>query len=284
MNRTATLLWCAVLFAVVSVGEQFLGQERSFSVASIRANKSSGRGFWDAQPNRFIAVRVTVKSIIAAYNGVFPNQVIGGPRWIDTDRWDMDGRLDEPLVSVRRPAVADYDISVLPPMAPMVQALLKERFGLKAHREKRSLPVYELVVAKSGAKIRKVADAPIEMDESLVQLYRGGGGPLPPGSYSSSFGSFNGFAVPIRALTNHLRSNLDRLVIDNTNLKGAYDIKLQWDPNFGKAEGERIPNLSASTFPSLFTAIQEQLGLRLDATNAPVDTVVIDSIQRPSEN
>jgi uncharacterized protein (TIGR03435 family) len=172
----------------------------------------------------------------------------------------------------------------------MVQSLLEDRFQLKVHGETRDLPVYELTVAKGGPK------AKLSEDQSPPMLPEPGTPPPPPGTVPRGLmrmgrGDFADSAISI---DNFALGALyvGRPVIDKTGLKGLYDIKLQWAPervsNAGPFQpGAPIAGPDTAADPSglsIFTAVQEQLGLKLESTKGPVKVLVIDRVQKPSEN
>jgi uncharacterized protein (TIGR03435 family) len=178
------------------------------------------------------------------------------------------------------------------------------------------LPVYELVVARGGPKLKLSADpnptppplpAPGGPDgRGRGDALRGGPpglrgnpppvgqcapGPVPPGFFGGGRGCLQGSAIPLTTLTNSLQNQLGRPVVDKTGLTGRFDIKLEWMPGAEQAPGPFAPNpdLPAPppadlSGPSIFTALQEQLGLRLESAKGPVEVVVIDSAEKPSEN
>jgi uncharacterized protein (TIGR03435 family) len=152
----------------------------------------------------------------------------------------------------------------------MLQSLLEDRFQLKFHREKRELPVYELAVLKGGPKIK---------------ASRG----VPPGRsrMRGGRGRFEAYEISIGAFIYFLSPQLDRIVVDATNLKDLYDIDLKWTPETRQL-AERVspagPEPPLPDQPSIFTAIQEQLGLKLEAAKSPIEVLVIDSVQKPTEN
>jgi uncharacterized protein (TIGR03435 family) len=200
-------------------------------------------------------------------------------------------------------------------MQLMIQSLLEERFQLKAHHETRELPVYNLVVVKEGKPEGGLAATPFGPRGGP----RGGGpfdpsrpAPLPRGAMRMMMNPTTGMTLeatsaPIANIVNMLQTSAGRPVVDKTGLKGRFDFKLNFSPEglpglptpFGPAvpapppPGGAIagpggagltPNTSAEPVPSLFTAIQEQLGLKLESTKGPVEVLVIDSMQKPTEN
>jgi uncharacterized protein (TIGR03435 family) len=176
----------------------------------------------------------------------------------------------------------------------MLQSLFEDRFKLKVHRETKPSPVYALVLAKGGPKIKLSAD----------QISPEVDGPAPPGAGPNrgairiGVGNLIGNAVTLSWFASMLSQRMDRLIVDKTNLPGRFDIRLQWTPSPGENPfdpgGNRLPtaviDMSGATVtldssgPSIFSAIQEQLGLKLESTKAPVDVLVIDHVEKPSEN
>jgi len=169
----------------------------------------------------------------------------------------------------------------------MLQDLLADRFQLKAHRETKELPVYELLVARGGPKLK------VSEDQTPADPPSFTGQPVnatPRGAFGFGSGVVDSRAVPLSRLTEFLRLPLGRHVVDKTGLSGLFDITLRWDPKSEQASTTfevspgAPPPLRDASGPSLFTALQEQLGLRLRAARDPIDVIVIDSLQRPTEN
>ncbi len=258
----------------------------AFEVASVKPNKSlsalMGPPF---QPGgRFTMTNRTLKALILfAYSGSIPlqdDQISGGPNWIDSDRFDvvakMEGDLPLPLgtATVQRVRL-------------MLRTLLADRFRLTLHMETRDLPVYALTMASSdgrlGPQLRR-------SDIDCTKLPPPPSGPLNPDAplplcnfLSAGSGLLNFRGVPIGVLS-RLAANVGRLVIDRTGLTGNFDLDLTWTPD-QLTPGPALPAAlarSAPDSPSIFTAVQEQLGLRLESTRAPVDVLVIDRAEQPT--
>jgi uncharacterized protein (TIGR03435 family) len=187
-------------------------------------------------------------------------QIVGGPDWIRTERWDITAKSES--VEGRLPRAEEN---------PMVQALMRDRFQLKVHKETREMPIYALAVAKSGSKL-----AASTAEESEFRTAAG--------SYSVKKGRMD-------ALVALLARQLGRVVVDQTELKGEYDYELTWTPDPGEGGpesigmGPQVPRQHEETNgPSIFTALQQQLGLRVVSQKGPVEVVVIDGVERPSAN
>lgn len=196
-------------------------------------------------------------------------------RWMITMAWDIrDYQLVAPgwLDSEHFDIVAKPEIE-LPPTPEeflmrmqMIRNLLVQRFGLVFHTEIRELPIYALVISKDGPKLAPAASAG-------------------PGGSSMGSGQLKGKGMQIINLAKDLSTALGRTVVDQTGLTGEYDYTLKWEPDTlnGASGGGNVPEPD-NDLPSLFTAIQEQLGLKLESRKGPVEIMVIDKAERPSEN
>ena len=218
----------------------------TFEVASVRPNHTgdvssgehTGRG-------RLTVTNDTLKQLILVAFDVKDFQIEGGPRWLDSDRYDIVATTgsSEQITNQQ--------------LRPLLQALLADRFQLKAHRETKEMSIYSLVVAKNGPK--------------LTEHTGGGAG---DSSTNPSTGNIRAANVTMTTLANSLSQVMGRPVIDNTDLKTNFDYKLVWAP----------PEQMNSTAPSIFTALKEQLGLRMESTKGPVEMLIIDSAEKASEN
>ena len=261
----------------------------SFEVASIKPNHSGERRFFVSwQPGRFNATGMTLKFLITMAYDVKDFQVSGGPSWVNTERYDIDAKEPDSIAQ---------ELEKLPreqrePLAEsMLQSLLAERFQLKLTRGTKELPAYALVVAKNGPKLQAAKPLDASVD-----------GPNPPAGrphgpmMRMGRGELTGQGVALTFLASMLSQQLGRTVLDKTGLKGNYDLTLKWTPEQGEGmmmagpgpggggpPPDGAPPVEASG-PSIFTALQEQLGLRLEATKAPAEVLTIDHVERPSEN
>jgi uncharacterized protein (TIGR03435 family) len=233
-----------------------------FEVASIKRNVSGDLGSrFMPSVGRLSVINMTFKDLVATAYQVRDFQISGGPGWINSERFDNDAKTDG---STAAKQMAE----------PMLQALLEDRFKLKVHRETKELPIYMLTVAKSGLKIQPAKEGSCVTPEP--------GKPAAPGQRQSAFcgfhvmgrGRYDATHTSVPALATDLSSLLSRTVVDNTALAEAFDIHLRFAPE----------DAADSTNPSIFTAVQEQLGLRLESGKGPVEVLVIDQVERPSEN
>jgi uncharacterized protein (TIGR03435 family) len=280
-----------VFLVVMLLLQTTVSSNPSFEVASIKPSPAqlSGRRFITSSPDGlFIATNYPLKALIMYAYRVRDYQLLGGTGWIETAGWEIQARAPGGIVQV---PVWPIDITQPDPMGLMLQSLLEERFQLRIHREKKEAPVYELVVQRGGTKIRLSNDqSPVSRQTApagIPPLPGTGSPPLPRGGFRISTRelsrTFEASAVALSVLMNSLENELNRPIIDKTDLKGLYDINLQWslDDIRTPAGINGPPTVNA---PSLFTALQEQLGLRLVSSRGPVDVVVIDKAEKPSPN
>jgi uncharacterized protein (TIGR03435 family) len=255
------------MFVCVSVVISF-GQAPApaFDVAAIRpANPDSRNGTLVSLTlgGGLRVVNATLKDLIETGYQVRSFQILGGPQWAAVTKYDVaatSALLPEGTTDARQPRPGNNEVRL------KVQAFLKDRFQLQVHRETRNVPIYSLIVAKNGIKA-----GGLNASNNLAK------------GINASQGSMLGEAASMANLAAKLSNQLDRPVENNTGLEGKYDFKLQWTPELGPptADGRIV---DGSFGPSLFTALQEQLGLRLESTRGPVEVLIIDQAERPSEN
>lgn len=226
-------------------------QEPAFDVTSVKANRSGALPFGGAgdrfSNGQFRKTNSPLRALMRqAFQRLQDELIVGGPSWLDTDRWDIAGKTDSPNA----------------PMLPMVRTLLRDRFKLVTHHETRELPVYALVFARRdhrlGPSMRSTSEPP---------------------NFRQGVGTLTG-RMPIGIVLSTLSAAARRLVIDQTALTGIYEIELHWTP-------PALPDgvtADVPDSPSIFTAVQEQLGLSLESTKAPIDVLVIDRVEKPVED
>jgi uncharacterized protein (TIGR03435 family) len=262
LSGKLVLIVTAIAVAVMPVASQAPPAEKpSFEVASIKTNAQSGfsPSSMNIAGNRYTVTGTTLRRLIMEAYNLRDWQVTGGPSWINQDQWDVEAVADDgvPLrffdaEDPSRPTAASL----------MMQSMIENRFQFKFHREMKELPVYELTLTRTGPKFN------LSMEQQSL------------GSHLLGRGEIDQQAEPFATFANLLSRFLDRTLINKVDLSGLYDIKLQWNPAL-RVEGEPLP---ASDRPSVFTAVQEQLGLNLKSSKGPVQVLVIDSVQKPSEN
>ncbi|HYL75938.1 MAG TPA: M56 and DUF3738 domain-containing protein [Bryobacteraceae bacterium] len=243
-----------------------------FEVASIKPSAPGGLAarFMMAPGGRVNINNINVKFLIQQAYQVRDFQITGGPGWIGSDRYDIvaKGEGDEQISQEQ--------------MRAMMQGLLADRFKLVIHRETKELPVYSLVLGKNGPKLKETPETEGVPGPDGV---RRGGMQVRMGR-----GLINGQGMTMEMLATQLANQLGRTVIDKTGLKGGYEVKLEWTPEQGQGPaiqregGGDAPPTTADSGPTIFTALQEQLGLKLESTKGPVTIIVIDSVEKPTEN
>lgn len=216
-----------------------------FDVASIRpsATASSTSSGGKTGHGQVLMTNMTLKRLIMGAYAIGPNQLFGGPDWLDSDRFDIRAKSES----------AGDDDAVL---MKMMQSLLAERFKLAAHRDTKTVQAYVLEVAKNGPKMHKS-----EGGES--------------NTHGSGRYKLEAKATDMKLFSQILSRDMDLPVVDATGLEGGFDFTLEWTKDGGKSGGDA---------PSIFTALQEQLGLRLRAQKMPVEVLVIDHAEKPTEN
>lgn len=236
---------CVLLAMAAAAG----AQTAAFDAASVKPTPpESNDQRIEFQPGgRFRATNITLKGLLRTAYDVRGFQISGGPTWLDAHRFDVEAKaLGDP-----RPA----EVRV------MIQALLAERFHLKVKRESRKQPVYWLVAAKNGPKIQRAKD------ESRVFEVR-------KGSLHTR--------TTLGALANVFSNWLDRLVLDRTGLEGTYEVNMEWIPE--ETTSPEAPEIASRPAASLFSAVREQLGLKLEARKGPVEMLVVEGAEKPDGN
>jgi len=247
-----------------------------FEVASIKPADpgAGGHSSFRSVPGGGIQVtNYSLKQLISFAYDVRDFQV-SGPGWLDSTRYDILAKPEheEDLADIRQMNDAQKK-TASERLRERLRALLAERFQLTIHQETKEFPVYALVVAKNGPKLEESTEP-----DSANQ--------------STSTNSNNGKAemtakrIPMQSLANVLSSRLSRPVLDRTGLTGKYNFKMQWtaDMSARGPDGPGDANLADSAGPSIFTAIQEQLGLKLESTKGLVEIIVVDRVEKASEN
>jgi uncharacterized protein (TIGR03435 family) len=227
-----------------------------WEVVSVKArdpNDPSNAQSMSMKGRQFVIVNRPVEGMLLFAYGMHKKEIVGAPEWMEAERWDVQGVPDVP----GHPSLKQTQ--------NLIRKLLEERFGLKVHRETKELAVYAITVSKGGKKMSPSAGDP-------------------NGTPDENEGS-NGSVVTMRMTNMSMREFapdlgyfLDRPAVDQTGLTGRYDFQLQWAVDESKAPAD------GSAPPGLFTAIQEQLGLKLEPVKAPTDVLVVDAVQRPGAN
>jgi uncharacterized protein (TIGR03435 family) len=251
----------------------------SYELISIHKNKDAKEeGGIHEDPDGMRADATSLRSLIGEAYGFSLGQLsdqmlIGAPSWAKTQMFDVHGKVEsadveklKALTDAETMMVFAQDLASRTPTVRMVmlQRLLEDRFHLKAHYEQRVMPLYEMTVAKGGVRMKIAHPANPEH-----------------GSMGMSDGMFKGENVPISFIPAilPLASDIERPVVDKTDTAGNYDFEMHWS-----RMGDTADNGAGAAGPSLFTAIQEQLGLKLNPSKGPVWVIVVDHAEMPSEN
>jgi len=247
--------FCEALSAQVPAAIPSIGPE--FEVATIKLSRPEERLSIVIKGRQFMTTASSVYDLATFAYGVHARQITNGPPWLETEKYDViaqpggDGQPNRQQVQV------------------MVQKLLADRFRLAFHRDKKELSVFAIVVAKTGTKLNRSSD----------QNGTPGAGFNGPGRMivkSATISDFAGFMQ---------RYVMDRPVVDQTHITGKFDFTLNWTPNESQFEGRAFdPTTQTSDVPELFTAIQDQLGLKLESAKVPVEVLVMDHVEKPSDN
>lgn len=234
----------------------------AFEVATIKPVPSDAKAarFITMQgTNRFVEKDYTLRALIAAAYNLNPHMISGGPDWLDSQHYDITALTPGDVRPTRDEQMC------------MLRKLLAARFQLSFHREARELSIYVLELARGGPKLKdsaKPEDAPALINIVYPQSIK-----LPARNVTMA-----DFVSMLQ------RAVLDRPVLDKTGLTGKYDFDLEWAPDESQFNGEIAPPSADASAAPLFTAIQQQLGLKLVATKGPVDALIVDRAERPSAN
>jgi uncharacterized protein (TIGR03435 family) len=250
---------------------------REFEVASVKPNKIGGNSTSISITPDGIRFQNTSLLLLlrTAYglSNTLDDKFLGLPSWAKTQKFDVEAKVS--------PAdVDEFKKLTMTQRQPMMQALLVDRFKLQAHRETKEEPVYLLVIGKGGSKLRESKPPEDKGGKEASGMMRG------------TRDQLEATSVPISQLVSSLTRAAGRTVLDKTELTGKYDFTLHWTPDeeggamLKPAESGQPANETASTSsgPSIFTAVQEQLGLKLEPGKGPVECLVIDHVEQPSEN
>jgi uncharacterized protein (TIGR03435 family) len=222
-----------------------------FDVTSVKPSRTQeGWQSIDTMPGRIRAQSITLNRCIREAYAIGPHQLVGGPGWLDSDRWEIEARAGQ--------RVDDDAVLML-----MLRKLLADRFSLALHRETRSLPAYLLEIDRKGPKMQKA-----DPGDSDTELHGGRGGPT----------TLEAKKTDMDALAEILGGRMDRKVVNRTGLQGTFNFSLHWMADIMRNRDDGADDVS------IFTAVGEQLGLRLRTARAPVEVFVIDHVERPAAN
>ena len=249
-----TAVACVLLTAAFAKAQT----DRIFDISSVKWNKSGSHSTHISSTDAFYrATNVNLKMLLQNAYNIRPELISGLPSWTDDAHFDIEAKVLDPTT-----------VEHLAPgqRAAMMRQLLEDRFHLKAHIEQKTLPVFDLVIAKSGSKL---TPSPLDLPKS-----RGTG-------VNSHNNELDAHDIAMSAFADVLTHQVERTVIDKTNLTGKFDLTLKFahEDNSAAPHGD-----SSDDLPSIFTAVEEQLGLKLLPDKGPVDTLIVDQLEQPSEN
>jgi uncharacterized protein (TIGR03435 family) len=286
MRKLALAVCLATVVTIVVLGQE---KPTTFEVASVKANKSGDtNGRLQGLPGgRVLATNMPVRPIITFAYQIAGYQLIGGPAWLASDRYDLNAKMEENVSAT--PAVPGA--SAPNPMQLALQNLLEDRFKLKVHRESREMDIYALVLARPGGSpgpgLKPTTTDCAAVAAAAAAAAREGKPPTPFGApgqplcgIQGNTGKIRFGGLPARSFPAAFSGPAGRMVVDRTGLTGSWDFELTYA---AEARGPDAPPVDPNA-PSLFTAIQEQLGLKLEPTKGPVEVLVIDSVERPVED
>ena len=264
MRRITSIFRASLLLLFVPLAAHPSNQQLTFDVASIRRSESlQGGGSMGVRPGGTFVVRnVAARALISLAYDVPMDRVLDAPAWTSEERYIIDAKAE--------------GLSTMAEARPRVLALLQQRFNMAARKEKRELPVYLLVLARQdgrlGPRLKRNDLDCLNAEARAKAVAAAAPGTMVCG-LTFDTGRFQGGALALRDLIGTLTSASGRPVLDRTGLAGTYDVDLEWAAS--PEATDRVP---------IFTAVQEQLGLKLESATAPLDVIVVDRIDRPSEN
>jgi uncharacterized protein (TIGR03435 family) len=285
--RTLTKL---LLTAGIALGQtQPAAKRPEFEVASIKPSAGSeGRFMGTGRSGSFDAKNIPLKSLIAEAYRVKLFQVSGGPGWIESDGYDITAQRD---VDPRAPENRAAFEALWADLTLRLQVLLEDRCSLKVHLETKEMPVYALTIAKNGLKLEPSSCEIVDLEHPAAAPAPGKPRPKYCGNSGTSRNGLNmvmtGYGVGMSDLVRWLSNATSRTVIDRTGYTAEFNAKVEWTPDAGMppAGHDAMPSTpSDTTGPTIFTALQEQLGLKLESTKGPVEVLVIDHVEKPSAN
>jgi uncharacterized protein (TIGR03435 family) len=266
--------------------QQAVTPSHKFEVVSIKPNRSGAipSGFRVTPGGRVEWTNTTLRALVRmGYQrfGFDPREVVGGLPWIDSDRFDVIATAEHPPET--RPDGFPEELLA------MIRALVEDHFKVTVHNERRDASIYALVLARPGKQIgsalRSVPDACVGAMKAMADKTPPKGSP--PCSFASAGGKLIGTGVTMTMIANVLSGYVGRLVENRTELAGSFDFELTFDPSSAPTappSAQFGPAQRDDATPALFTALQEQLALKLESTRGSVDVLIVDSAQPPTEN
>jgi uncharacterized protein (TIGR03435 family) len=280
-SRSLGTFAAAAALVLFIAGVPAIAQQPAFDVAAIKRNVSGEPGPRFKMFPGFTVERATLKDLVKLAYEIEDFRISGGPGWINSDRYDIEAKAEGN-------PVWNQEVRML--QERRLQTLLNDRFKLMIHRETKELPIYVLSVAKGGLKLH-----PLKEGDCIARDPTKLGTPLAPGKTPMDYCGYGGFGrglyenstADMGGVAGALSTLLGRKVVNKTGITGTFRIRLTFTPDesMPRFSGDPgYPPPSDTTDPNIFTALQEQLGLKLESGKGPVDVLVIDHAEKPSEN
>jgi uncharacterized protein (TIGR03435 family) len=263
----------------IAPGSPADGTGTAFDVASVKPNRSGEQliRIETFPGGRFVAINVPVSSLVMLAYRVEDYEIVGSPPWMNSERYDVEARANTDLPMMEGPLAAAG------PLPGMIKALLADRFGMVSHLEKREGPIYMLTMARTdGRPGERLTRSTVDCAAATAaakpgEIVQGCSSRISPGTIVLE-------GSPISVLVSALSGILRRPIVDKTGLTGAFDLELQWQPQRLLGPLGVEPSVAVPAAPTIFTALREQLGLKLDGARGPVDVLVVDKLERPTSN
>jgi uncharacterized protein (TIGR03435 family) len=276
----------AMAFATAFLSAQSPAARPEFEVASIKPNNSGAtRAFMGSRgPGRFDSENIPIRSFVAEAYNVKAFEIYGAPGWLASDKYDITAKWDEGKQRSFEEAMTDR--------RARLQTLLEDRCALKVHRETRELPVYVLTIAKGGAKVKTPSCVEFDINNRPAPPAPGESRPNYCGNMRTgrdgANSTFTATGISVSDLVRWLSGTTSRTVIDKTGYTEKFDAVMNWTPDGPPRQAPGDDSSKAASDdtvgPSIFTALQEQLGLKLESSKGPVEVLVIDHVEKPSAN
>jgi uncharacterized protein (TIGR03435 family) len=267
----ALTLFTLALLSLPAIAQQIptVPNPPPYDVISIHPhNAMDDNTMFNSRPGNFVATNGTLKQLISYAYGVREDLITGLPSWADTAHFDISAKVSDFNPDAFKNLTREQRESMLLPM-------LADRFHVKAHTEVKTLSVFNLVVTKDGPRFKRNPPPPIDPDDPKK-------GQEGRGNININNDDMTATAVPLSTLAEVLADQLSHTVIDKTGLTGDYDFRLKWTSE--DQSNNTADNGTTDRPPDLFTALQEQLGLKLESTKGPVTTLVVDHADQPTPN
>jgi uncharacterized protein (TIGR03435 family) len=248
------------------IAQSVVAASPAFEASTVKVNKTGRSGYdTDFNDERFTGTNVSLKNVMEEAFGITEARIEGGPKWVESERFDIEAKMDEATAAqIQKLGRKEREAAEM----KVFQQLLAQRFKLAFHWESHEMPVYALVTTKKGPLLHEAAKP------------QGGGASAHNGELKAEGVTMDDLAD---ILTQDLARELGREVVNRTGVQGRYDLELKWtasrEARRATDNGER-----ADEPPSIFTATQEQLGLKLESAKGPVQVLVIDHVEMPTEN